>query len=76
MRTPTLGSKRTKQICLSLTPELFEKFQKISAMNQTTHSIKAYQLIEEYVAEHQYQLDNYENFVKMLQLRQPIRIKE
>lgn len=76
MRTPSGTAKRTKQICVSLTPELFEKFQKISAMNQATYSTKAYQLIEQYVTEHQYQLDKYDTFMNMLQTHQPIKVQQ
>ena len=60
---------RNKQIGVNITEELLEKLKKVAAMDGTTYSHKAYQIIQQYLDDRQDDIDAYDKFVASLKKR-------
>ena len=60
MRPSNNPNARTRQLCILLTPQVDEDFKKIVYMEQVTANCKAYQLIKQYVVDHQEQIELYD----------------
>ena len=60
MRPSNNPNARTKQLCVLITPEVDEGFKKITYLEQTSANLKAFQLIKQYVEEHQEQVELYD----------------
>lgn len=54
---------RNKQIGVNITEELLVKLKKVAAMDGTTYSHKAYQIIQQYLNDRQDDIDAYDKFV-------------
>ena len=59
MNKPKEGKSRDKQVCVLLTSEVLEDFKKITYFEQVSPNYKIYQLVKQYVAEHQEQVEAY-----------------
>lgn len=60
-RTPQIP--RTRQVGVNITEEMLEKLKKVAAMDGTTYSHKAYQILQYYLEERQADIDAYDKFV-------------
>ena len=69
MRPSTNQVPRSKQVGVNITEELLERLKKVAAMDGTTYSHKAYQIIQQYLDDHQEDIDAYDKFVAGLKKR-------
>lgn len=69
MRPSTNQVPRSKQVGVNITEESLEKLKKVAAMDGTTYSHKAYQIIQQYLDDRQEEIDAYDKFVAGLKKR-------
>lgn len=69
MKGNTNAIPRSKQVGVNVTEELLEKLKKVAAMDGTTYSHKAYQILQQYLDERQDDIDAYDRFVANLKKR-------
>lgn len=69
MKPRTNQISRSKQVGVNITEESLEKLKKVAAMDGTTYSHKAYQIIQQYLDDRQEEIDAYDKFVAGLKKR-------
>ena len=69
MKPRTNQIARSKQVGVNITEESLEKLKKVAAMDGTTYSHKAYQIIQQYLDDRQEEIDAYDKFVAGLKKR-------
>lgn len=80
MRKPEDGVKRSKSILVLVTPEVQADLKKIASLEGVSANFKAYQLIKQYVLDHQQQVEDYDKLTNKYQsqkapaLRQSIKV--
>lgn len=69
MKLKTNQISRNRQVGVNITEESLEKLKKVAAMDGTTYSHKAYQIIQQYLDDRQEEIDAYDKFVAGLKKR-------